>query len=63
MLKSDTSFNDLLHMLADTYPEGNKVPTNTYRVKKLIQPAAMKLKKFDAYSNYCIYIRVSMRTC
>jgi len=27
---SDTSFNDLLHMLADTYPEGNIVPANTY---------------------------------
>ena len=27
---SDTSFNDLLRILADTYPEGNKVPANTY---------------------------------
>ena len=25
---SDTSFNDLLRILANTYPEGNKVPTN-----------------------------------
>jgi hypothetical protein len=51
---SDTSFNDLLHILADTYPEGNKVPTNTNRAKKLIQPAAMKLKKFHACPNHCI---------
>jgi len=27
---SDTSFNDLLRILADAYPEGNKVPANTY---------------------------------
>jgi hypothetical protein len=33
---SDTSFNDLLHILADTYPEGNKVPANTYQAKKMI---------------------------
>ena len=41
---SDTSFNDLLRILADTYPEGNKVPANTYRAKKLIQPVVIKLK-------------------
>ena len=33
---SDTSFNDLLRILASTYLEGNKVSTNTYRAKKLI---------------------------
>ena len=31
---SDTSFNDLLCILADTYLEGNKVPANTYRAKR-----------------------------
>jgi hypothetical protein len=50
---SNTSFNDLLRILADTYLEGNKVPTNTYRAKKLIQPVAMKLKKFHACPNHC----------
>ena len=54
---SDTSFNDLLHILADTYPEGNKVPTNTYRAKKMIRPVSMKLKKFHACSNHCILYR------
>ena len=33
---SDTSFNDLLRILAGTYLEGNEVSTNTYRAKKLI---------------------------
>jgi hypothetical protein len=65
----DTSFNNLLHILADIYPKGNKVPTNTYRAKKLIRPVAMKLKKFHACPNHCIlyqgkyYIGASMRTC
>ena len=40
--------------LLDTYPEGNKVPANTYRAKKLIQPVVMKLKKFHACPNHCI---------
>jgi hypothetical protein len=51
---SDTSFNDLLRILTDTYLEGNKVPANTYRAKKLIRPVAMKLKKFHACPNHCI---------
>jgi hypothetical protein len=51
---SNTSFNDLLRILADTYLEGNKVPANTYRVKKMIRPVAMNLKKFHACPNHCI---------
>ena len=51
---SDTSFNDLLCILADTYLEGNKVPANTYRAKKLIRPVAMKLKKLHTIPNHCI---------
>ena len=51
---SHTSFNDLLCILADTYPEGNKVPANTYRAKKLIRPVVMKLKKFHACPNHYI---------
>ena len=54
---SNTCFNDLLCILADTYLEGNKVPTNTYRAKKLIWPVAMKLKKFHACPNHCILYR------
>ena len=60
---SDTSFNDLLESLADSYPEGNKVPANTYRAKKMIHLVAMTLKKFHACPNHCILYRVSMRTC
>ena len=41
-------------MLADTYPEGNKVPANTYRAKEMIRPVSMKLKEFHACTNHCI---------
>jgi hypothetical protein len=51
---SDTSFNDLLRILADTYPKGNKISANNYRAKKMIRPVAMKLKKFHACPNHCI---------
>jgi hypothetical protein len=54
---SDTSFNELLEKLADTYPEGNKVLTNTYRAKKMIRPVALKLKKFHTCSNHYILYR------
>jgi hypothetical protein len=54
---SDTSFNELLSLLATTYPTPNKVLANTYQAKKLIRPVAMKLRKFDAYPNHCILYR------
>jgi hypothetical protein len=54
---SDTGFNELLQLLADTNPKGNKVPANTYRVKKMIRLVAMKLKKFHACPNHCILYR------
>jgi hypothetical protein len=54
---TDTGFNDLLRILGETLPEGNKVLTNTYRAKKLVKPVAMKLKKFHACPNHCILYR------
>jgi hypothetical protein len=54
---SDTSFNELLSVLVNTYQKDNEVPTNTYRAKKLIRPVAMKLRKFDACPNHCILYR------
>jgi hypothetical protein len=54
---SDTSVNDLLRILTDTCLEGNKVPANTYRSKKLIRPVGMKLKMFHACPNHCILYR------
>ena len=51
---SDTSFNNLLCMLPDTIPEGNKVAANTYRANRMIRPVVMKLKIFHASTNHCI---------
>jgi hypothetical protein len=50
----DTGFNDLLRILGETLPEGNKVPANNYQAKKLVKLVAMKLKKFHACPNHCI---------
>ena len=33
------------------------MPANTYRVKKLIRPVTIKLKKFHACPNHCILYR------
>nr|AWA44741.1 UPI0001A89096 related cluster [Saccharum spontaneum] len=54
---TDTGFNDFMSVLFDILPEGNKVPANTNRVKKLIRPVVMKLRKFDACTNHCILYR------
>jgi hypothetical protein len=54
---TDTGFNYFMSVLSDILPEGNKVPANTYWAKKLIQPMAMKLRKFDACPNHCIPYR------
>jgi hypothetical protein len=54
---TNTGFNDLLRILGETLPKGNKVPANTYWVKKLVKPVAMKLKKFHACPNHYILYR------
>jgi aminoglycoside phosphotransferase len=54
---SDTGFNELLQLLANTYLDGNKVPANTYRAKKMIRLVVMKLKKFHACPNHYIPYR------
>jgi hypothetical protein len=51
---SNTSFNELIDVLDEAFPEVNNVPMNTYQAQKLICPVAMKLKKSDAYPNHCI---------
>lgn len=40
---SDISLSDMLHKLADTYPNGNKVHVNMYQAKAMIRPIEMKL--------------------
>lgn len=54
---SDTGFNEMLYVLVEAFPEGNKVPVYTYWAKKLTRPMEMKLKKFDACPNHFILYR------
>ena len=51
---SDSSFNDLLAMLAWLLPKPNKVPANTYRAKKLVSPFTMGVERIHACPNHCI---------
>jgi hypothetical protein len=51
---SDSSFNDLLRMLAWLLPKPSKVSANTYRAKKLVSPFTMGVERIHACLNYCI---------
>ena len=51
---SDSSFNDLLAMLAWLLPKPNKVHANIYRAKKLVSPFTMSLERIHACPNHCI---------
>jgi hypothetical protein len=42
---SDTSFTDLLNFLSQLLPKPNKLPTSTYKAKKLISPIAQGVQK------------------
>ena len=54
---SDGSFNDLLRILAWLLPKPNKVPTNTYRAKKLVSPFTMGVERIHVCPNHCILYR------
>ena len=49
---SDSSFNDLLGMLAWLLPKPNKVSANTYRAKKLVSPFTMGVERIHACPNH-----------
>ena len=54
---SDSSFNDLLGILAWLLLKPNKVPANTYRAKKLVSPFTMGVERIHACPNHCILYR------
>ena len=51
---SDYNFDDLLSLLSRVLPLPNKVPANTYHVKKVINPLTMGVEKIHACPNHCI---------
>jgi hypothetical protein len=54
---SDTSFTDLLNFLSQLLPKPNKLPTSTYKAKKLISLIALGVQKIHACPNHCILYR------
>ena len=54
---SDSSFNDLLTLLAWLLPKPNFVPIITYQAKKVISPLTMGVEKIHACLNHCILYR------
>jgi hypothetical protein len=48
---SDNSFSELLSLLAKLLPKMNTLPTNTYRVKKLICLLSLGVDKIHACPN------------
>ena len=54
---SDTSFTDLLQLLADVLPKPNGLPTSTYYAKKLLCPFTLGVEKIHACPNHCILYR------
>jgi hypothetical protein len=54
---SDNSFSDLLSLLAKLLSKPNTLPTNTYRVKKLICLLSLGVEKKHACPNHCILYR------
>ncbi|XP_074271167.1 uncharacterized protein LOC141595093 [Silene latifolia] len=54
---SDKSFTALVKLLSDMLPEGNELPTNTYRCKKILCPLATNYQKIHACPQDCILYR------
>ena len=54
---SDSSFSDLLTLLAWLLPKPNFVPIITYQAKKVISPLTMGVEKIHACLNHCILYR------
>ncbi|XP_066161895.1 uncharacterized protein [Oryza sativa Japonica Group] len=54
---SDKAFGDLLKLVKNILPEGNKLPETTYEAKKIVCPLGLEVHKIHACSNDCILYR------
>ncbi|WVZ76276.1 hypothetical protein U9M48_024263 [Paspalum notatum var. saurae] len=54
---SDSSFNDLLKLLAWLLSKPNFIPANTYQAKKVVSPLTMGVERIHACPNHCILYR------
>ncbi|KAK2426682.1 hypothetical protein QL285_025325 [Trifolium repens] len=54
---TDKSFTELLELLCEMLPEGNKLPNRNYEAKKILCPMGMEYQKIHACPNDCILYR------
>lgn len=54
---SDTGFDQLLKLLNEVFPEGNRVPPSMYEAKKTLRVMSIGYEKIHACSNDCILFR------
>ncbi|XP_019246468.1 PREDICTED: uncharacterized protein LOC109226124 [Nicotiana attenuata] len=54
---SNESFNDLLGLLKDVLPEGEKLPPSFYETKKIVEGLGLKYEKIHACPNDCLLFR------
>nr|AAP52690.2 transposon protein, putative, CACTA, En/Spm sub-class [Oryza sativa Japonica Group] len=55
--KIDKAFGDLLKLVKNILPEGNKLPETTYEAKKIVCPLGLEVQKIHACPNDCILYR------
>nr|XP_017233132.1 PREDICTED: uncharacterized protein LOC108207183 [Daucus carota subsp. sativus] len=51
---SDKAFDELLLLLGDVFPEGHKLPSNYYAVKKIVKKLSLGYEKIHACENDCM---------
>ncbi|WVZ52747.1 hypothetical protein U9M48_003777, partial [Paspalum notatum var. saurae] len=54
---SDKAFTQLLKLIKEFLPEGNKLPENTYKAKEVVCPIGLEVQKIHACPNDCILYR------
>ena len=54
---TDEIFSELFETIADMLPDGNGLPTSTYRAKKLVCPMGLDYKKIHACPRDCVLYR------
>ncbi|XP_015639131.2 uncharacterized protein [Oryza sativa Japonica Group] len=54
---SDKAFGDLLKLIKNILPGGNKLPETTYEAKKIVCPLGLEVRKIHACPNDCILYR------
>nr|AAK92550.1 Putative transposable element [Oryza sativa Japonica Group] len=53
----DKAFGNLLKLVKNILPEGNKLPETTYEAKKIVCPLGLEVQKIHACPNDCILYR------